>query len=99
MVGTTARRRVSSVTAPPSVGAFKSARRKMRLPGRSSCSIVSFATASGTPSERLCDEADEVAHPRRVSPLVVVTGDNLYNVAVEESGQRQIEVRRERLSV
>src|SRR5947199_3352709 len=77
IVGSDARRRVSSVIAPvASCGALRSTRTSARLPRTSRSRTVAFSIL-----EPLSDEAGQVADAARVAPLVVVPRDDLHHVA------------------
>src|SRR5262245_47498292 len=89
--------RVSSVMRPPSSGTLKSTRRKTRFPPKSSRSTVCFATATlvpGTALERPGHVADQVTHAAGVAPLVVVPGQHLHEIAVDDGRRWQIHDRR-----
>src|SRR5207244_3640742 len=73
-VGIAARMRVSSATRPPSSGTFRSDLSSTRLPATSRSRTLR--------TRGLRDLVDQIDHPTRVSPLVVIPGDDLYQVAV-----------------
>src|SRR5579864_6024997 len=82
MVGRVSRMRVSSLTRPSSDnGTLKSTRMKTRWPSSFKSCIESLAMVSASRSEPFFgDEVDEVAHAARISPLVVVPGDDFHTV-------------------
>src|SRR4030042_12763 len=85
MVGREALIRVSSRMAPfSSRGTLKSTRRKTRFP-LTSRSVTKFMPAS------LGDELGQVDEPAGVAPLVVVPGDDLGQVAVDDLGREQVD--------
>ncbi len=49
--------------------------------------------------KRLGDKPDQIAHPRRIAPLVVVPGEHLDEVALDQRRRRQIDDGRVRVAV
>src|SRR5512137_1264463 len=85
IVGSEALIRLSSRIAPlSSRGTLKSTRRKTRLP-LTSRSVTKFMSAS------LGDVLGQVDKPAGIAPLVVVPGDDLDQVAVEDLGREQVD--------
>src|SRR5712691_2182341 len=92
MVGSAARMRESSLTAPVflSIGTLKSTRMKTRFPGRSSCSTDLIMAAL----QLAADEQRHVHHPVGEAPLVVVPGELLgAEVALGHRGLGGVEDR------
>src|SRR5690348_2032894 len=87
MVGRAARRRVSSLTRPPSIGTLKSTRTRARRPWSSASSRVRKVMAVVLDQLRHVDGG--VAHPGREAPLVVVPGEDPAEAAVDHLGLRQ----------
>src|SRR5256885_2298232 len=80
MVGSAARMRASSFTAPVflSTGTLKSTRTKTRLPATSRSSTERTMRPA---SELRCDEERHVHHAIGEAPLVVVPGEDLGELA------------------
>src|SRR5581483_7688757 len=92
IVGTVASMRVASVMRPSFKGTFRSARTKTRFP-RTSRSR-SERTRLRRSADRAADQRRDVAHPAREAPLVVVPGEDLDEVLVEDARQLAVEDRR-----
>src|SRR5262245_6683593 len=93
--------RASSPTSPaPVSGTLKSTRRNTRRPVRSTSSMVRLGN-DGRPwvLQGLAHVEDEVADPARVAPLVVVPGEDLDQVALDERGRGAVHDRRVRVAV
>src|SRR5262245_50876868 len=101
-VGSAAVIRVSSVIRPPSRGTLKSTRKKTRRPPRSTCATLAFATAEPDLQialERPGHVADQVTHATGIPPLVVVPGEHLDEIAIDDGRRRQVDDRRVRVTV
>src|SRR5262245_12822203 len=87
IVGSVSRMRVSSVTRPPSSrGTLKSTRMKTRL-SRSGRSLIDSLV---TLESFLAEEANQVAHPAGIAPLIVIPGDYFYAIAGDYAGERRV---------
>src|SRR4051794_2690687 len=81
--------RVSSVTRPcSSSGTLKSTRMKTRLFFRSRSRMESFAMFDL--ETFLAHEIDHVADAARVSPLIVVPGNDFHAITLDDAGHRRV---------
>ena len=84
----------------PSSGTFRSARSRTRLPPASASRTLAFASTAALRADggRLEDLAGELDAAVRVSPLVVVPGEDLDHVALEHHRLARVEDRRVRVA-
>src|SRR5947207_15958721 len=94
--------RVSSVIRPSSSGTLKSARTNTRVPFKSERSLtVRFPiveTVEGSAPIARRHVTNQVLHPVREAPLVVVPGEDLGQVAVDHLGERGVDDGRVRVA-
>src|SRR5215470_11096430 len=98
MVGSAASIRVASLITPSRSGTLKSTRMKTRWLRRSTWSMSRIAGVAER-SDRLADHGGHVHHAVREAPFVVVPGQHLREVAVDDLGQLQVDGRRDRRAV
>src|SRR5438067_13698971 len=106
MVGTAARRRVSSLMAPSCMGTLRSTRTRTFLPVRSagrSSRVLKLVTALPTPtpshSPQLRHRAGRIDHAVREAPFIVVPAEDPDQLAFEHCRLEAVDGRAHRVVV